>query len=664
MGFELFGRRIARIGVVGSGNIGPDIALHFSKVGHRAGAAVAVTDVAQAALDSGRDRTAKKLQKGVETGAFKPAEAEAILGNISFSTDKSTLAGCDLVVEAATERLPIKRSIVADLERLCGPEAILASNSSHLEPEEIFAEAKRPERGLVIHYFFPAERNPLVEVVPGERTSPEVADFCTKFYETIGKIPVRIKSRYGYAVDPIFEGLFQAAALCAQEGLASPKQIDAIAVRALGLGVGPFTAMNLTGGNPITQAGLNEYHEKIFAWFKSPRILDEQIESGKPWEAAGKGESVTYSDEQYGRVSERLMGAYFAIAGNVIDAGLVGIGDLELAVEIGLVMTPPFRLMNQIGTDRALGLIREQPVPECLRRQVPRAWRVPFVLREDRSAVAVLTIKRPRNLNALNVELMDQLREHVEAIRVDSKIRAAVITGFGVKAFVSGADIDMLSSVRTPEEGIATSKRFQDILIGLEDLGKPTVCAMNGLAFGGGLELAQACTARIARPGVDPFAAQPEVKLGIIPGAGGTQRLPRLIGFANALWMLRTGNPISSERAKEWGLLHRLAEGDLVAEAVRMAERMASGSERVPEMNRGPIETPAALPPVDLGTLSRRIDEILCRAVVEGARLGLSRGLELETRLWGEVCATEDMRVGLENFKKTALRSPAAFVHR
>ncbi len=659
MSLEIFGRKISKIGVVGSGNIGPDIALYFSKVGHRQGVSVVVNDVVQTALDAGCERTVKKIQRGVETGAFKAAEADAMISNIAFSIDKKSLSGCDLVIEAATERLPIKQSIVADLEALCPPTAILASNSSHMEPEVIFAKAQRPERTLVIHYFFPAERNPLVEIVPGARTAPDVAEFCMKFYETIGKIPVKVKSRYGYAVDPIFEGVFQAAAMCAQEGIASPKQIDAIASKALGLGVGPFTAMNLTGGNPITQVGLNEYHEKIFKWFKSPRILDEQLKAGKPWEAAGKGEQVTFTDDQYKKVSERLIAAYFAIAGNVIDAGLVGIGDLELAAELGLVMTPPFKLMNQMGTDKALALIGgDLPVPECLKKQAGKPWRVPFVLREDSDGVAVLTIKRPRNLNALNVEVMEQLRDHLRSIKGDPRIKGAVVTGFGVKAFVSGADIDMLAAVQTPEDGIATSKQFQDILIELENLGKPVVCAMNGLAFGGGSELALACTARIARPGLMPFMAQPEVKLGIIPGAGGTQRLPRLIGFDNASKMLRLGEPISSTQAKEWGLVSKLVEGDLVGEAAALARTLKA------DVSKGPANPPAKLPDVNLGTLSRKIDEILCRAILEGGKLPLDQGLELETRLWGDVVRTQDMRIGLENFKKTALKTPALFVHK
>ena len=121
--------------------------------------------------------------------------------------------------------------------------AVLASNSSHLEPEAIFAELGDRSRTLVIHYFFPAERNPVVEIVPGADTSSDLTASLMKFYEAIGKVPIEVKSRYGYAIDPIFEGLFQAAALLVEDGAGTTKEVDAVAARALGLTVGPFTAM-------------------------------------------------------------------------------------------------------------------------------------------------------------------------------------------------------------------------------------------------------------------------------------------------------------------------------------------------------------------------------------------------------------------------------------
>lgn len=672
MPYIAFGRTLRKVGVIGSGQIGPDIALFFSKVLHRNGVPVVVVDVVQQALDHGRAKTQKKVGKGVESGAFTADEAKRMLENISWTTDYAQLDGADFVVEAATEDLDVKRAIFAELERRCPDDAILASNSSHLEPEVIAHGGRRPGRMLVNHYFFPAERNPLVEVVPGANTHPTVADFCMSFYESIGKVPIRVGSRYGYAIDPIFEGLFQAAALCVEEGLGSPKVVDAVAVKALGLGVGPFTAMNLTGGNPLTRHGLAQYTTKIHAWFRPPRILEEQIAKGEPWEAAGKGEVVEYTQEQYDRISASLLGAYFGLATEVLQSGITNLGDLEMAVELGLVMTPPFALMNRIGVGKSLDLVRayrkSHPnfvVPRVLSDQAAtgKPWRVPFVFREDKGDVAVVTIKRPRVLNALDLEVLAQIRETFERIGRDRSIRAAVLTGFGVKAFVSGADVGMLATIETPQQAEEMSWRSHEVLLTIEDLGKPVVCAMNGLAFGGGSELALACTTRIARKGLSPLAAQPEVRLGIICGAGGTQRLPRLVGFEKAWELLRTGRPFSSAEALEMGYLHAEVEGDLVGEAVGLARSIADGTTRVRQIEKGPYATPATPPEVDLGPLSRRIDEINRKSILEGAKLPLAEGLRFEARCFGECATTRDMRIGIENFMKNGPRSNAPFVH-
>ncbi|HEY6826362.1 MAG TPA: 3-hydroxyacyl-CoA dehydrogenase family protein, partial [Gemmatimonadaceae bacterium] len=243
---------VDHIGVVGSGQIGPDIALYFAKALAPFGVGVTVVDVSPDALARGRAKLEQKVAKARETGAFSAAQAEAIMSAVTFTTDYDALRSANLVVEAATENLEIKRRIFEQLEALCASTAVLASNSSHIEPGRIFETMRRRDRALVLHYFFPAERNPIVEIVSGPDTSPVLADTMMGFYEAIGKVPVRVGGRYGYAVNPIFEGLFLAAAIAVEEGLGTVKEVDAAAKRALGLGVGPFTAMNLTGGNPIT----------------------------------------------------------------------------------------------------------------------------------------------------------------------------------------------------------------------------------------------------------------------------------------------------------------------------------------------------------------------------------------------------------------------------
>ena len=567
----------------------------------------------------------------------------------------------------------LKRKIFAQLEPLCAPGAVLASNSSHLEPEVIFEKLQDRSRALVIHYFFPAERNPAVEIIPGADTDGKLVHTLLSLYEHIGKVPIRVGSRYGYAVDPIFEGLFLASALCVQEGLGTVKEVDWLARRALGLTVGSFTAMNLTGGNPLTDHGLEMEGRHLNKWFHSPPLMKQAMESGRPWEVARRGEKVEVEEQRAEKIVAALRGAYFGLVGQIIDSGITNVADLEMILEIALDINPPFKTMNELGVGRALELVEQYaaahpdfPVPECLRRQAAegRPWRIDYVRRHDVGEVAWLRIRRPKVLNALNQEVFDQLAEHFQAIDADEKIQAAVISGFGVKAFVSGADINFLAELETPEEAFAETQRSKRAGIAIEQMSKPVVAALNGLALGGGLELALCCSDILVVEGLGLAAGLPEVNLGIIPGSGGTQRLPRWIGVEAAARMMRTGRPISGQQGLELGLFsEQVPRVELIERALARARDVAAGKTPSRRPAPEPIETPDELPAVDIGHLSRAIDKIICRAIVEGCRLPLEQGLEFESRMFSECIKTRDMRIGLDNFMKNGPRAKAEFVH-
>ena len=213
MSFTHRGKTLSKIAVIGSGQIGPDIALFFAKVLAPYGVRTVVVDVADEALQRGQAKLQKKIAKGVESGAFTAEQQAVMLEHVEFTRDYDAIGGANLVVEAATEDKALKGRIFDQVESLVADDAILASNSSHLEPEVIFQGAKNKDRTLVIHYFFPAERNLMVEIVPSAQTDPKIADWLLSLYEWMGKAPIRVTSRYGYALDPIFEGLFQACAL-------------------------------------------------------------------------------------------------------------------------------------------------------------------------------------------------------------------------------------------------------------------------------------------------------------------------------------------------------------------------------------------------------------------------------------------------------------------
>lgn len=674
MPFKFQDRTIEKIGVIGSGNIGPDIALFFAKTLATSGVQVVVVDIAEQALKNGQARLLKKIDKGVESKAFQADEGAAMKAAVTFTNDYGKISDADLVIEAATENAAIKAKIFAQLESLVRKDAILASNSSHLEPEVIAESLKEKGRSLVVHYFFPAERNYVVEIVPGASTDPGIARWMTAFYERIGKVPVQVKSRYGYAADPVFEGLFLAAALCVEAGLGTTKEVDAVAAKALGLTVGPFTAMNLTGGNAITGPGLAKEGEKIMPWFRTPELMKKALETKEPWVVPARGEKVEVPPDREKAITEAMQGAYLGLADEILSAGLISLADFELALEMALDITPPAKLANRLGVPKALGLVQayvaKNPgfvAPRWLAEAAKKGGpiEVPVVLREDQGDVAILRIRRPKSLNSLDDACFAQLTQHLDALKADSKIRGIVLTGFGTKAFVSGADVKFLARIDSPETGMRDSRNAQALTLKMEGCGKPVVCAMNGLAFGGGLEIAMACTTRIAVPGQKVLGGQPEVNLGIIPGAGGTQRLPRWVGFERGAELLRTGRPFSSTEALEMGLVTELVELDqLLPRAVALVRDLASGKTKVKEMPKGPLPgVPATLPEVRLGHLSKAIDRSLVQAILEGARQNLADGLATENRCFGEICKTQDMRLGIDTFLKEGPRAKAPFIH-
>ncbi len=673
MAFSFRGREINKVGVIGSGQIGPDIALHFVKVLHNYGAQVVVVDIARDALEKGKAKLFKKIDKGGQTGAFKPNEVEGMKSHVLFTDDYGQLQGADLVVEAATEDLPLKRRIFRQVEELVAANAILTSNSSHLEPERIFSELKHKNRSLCTHYFFPAERNPAIEIISGQETDPEIHEFVMRFYEAIGKIPIKVGSRYGYAVDPVFEGLLLACIQCVDAGLGDSRQVDQVASKCLGLTVGPFTAHNLTGGNPISAHGLSEMNEILNKWFRVPERLKKMVETGANWDVPSRGENIEIDPEKEKTITEELQGAYFAICCDMLDSRIITTSDFDLLISVALDMKPPFSFMNSLGVDKALSLVEsfnkkypDMPVSRTLRDQAAsgKPWELLDVLFEKHGDVGIITIRRPKALNALNSKVFNEIKGYCDIIKNDSSIKAAVITGFGNKAFVAGADIKEMAGLKEPAQGESFARKGQIASSELEILGKPVVAAVNGFMLGGGCELAMCCAARVSLNGLKFFAGQPEVNLGLIPGMGGTQRLPRLIGFEKAAEMIRTANPISSQKALEFGLVNLLVDGDVLPPAVELARELAEGKANIKPMEKGPITgTPDSLPDVNIGHLSRAIDKLAVDAIIQGGKMTLDEGLKNEAYLFGQCWTTKDNRIGLQNFVEKGAKSKAEFIH-
>lgn len=674
-GFHWRGRRIRRAAVIGSGNIGPDIALHLVKTLTPRGAGVVVLDISEAALRSGRRKMFAKIEKGRQSGAFRDDRADAMRAAVDFTDDYGRLRDADLVIEAASEDLPVKHGIFAAVEERVSAEAVLLSNSSHLPPSELFSGLRKPGRAAVAHYFFPAERNPVVELAAAPPAKP-LLPWLLGFYEEIGKVPLPVANRFGHALNPIFEGLFLAAALAVEDGLGSTREVDDVARRTLRLGIGPFTAMNLTGGNPIAAEGFPEMGARLHRWFRTPDLLRRAVDDpGRPsWDVPARGEEVEVAPDRERAIADRMIGAYAGLAAWTAAEGAISVADLDLGCHLALAAVRPFGLMRRLGKERARSLVaacREREPeffdPEACLADLD-AWTArpaSRILREDAGGdVRVLVIRRPEALGALDEDLLAELSEAFDEAEADPAIVGVVLTGFGVKAFVAGADVRMLAGIRSPADGERLSRASHRVLDRIAAFPKPVVCALNGMAVGGGNELAMACHARIAREGLAVAASQPEPNLGIIPGAGGTQRLPRLVGVEAAWELLRSARPVSAAEALEIGLVEELVPGGRLRERAVERVREAAAGASLPRPPSGPLPEPGALPEVDIEHRSRAVDALIRRAVLEGATGSLRDGLEGEIRLFAEGCRLEDMRIGVRNFLENGPRTPAAFVHR
>jgi enoyl-CoA hydratase len=252
------------------------------------------------------------------------------------------------------------------------------------------------------------------------------------------------------------------------------------------------------------------------------------------------------------------------------------------------------------------------------------------LLYEKRNGIGYVTINRPEKLNALNRKTMEELDVCFQDIARDDELRAVILTGAGEKAFVGGADINELA-LQTPVEGKEMSVHGQKVLDLIEHLGKPVIAAVNGYALGGGCELALACTLRIASE--QARLGQPEVKLGLIPGYAGTQRLPRLVGKGRALEMILTGDPIGAAEAYRIGLVNQVVPAqELIVTAEKLAQKIMANAPRAVKF--------------------------ALEAVSHGLEMSEAEGQFLEANLFGLCCTTADMKEGTRAFLE---KRPAGF---
>ena len=651
------------VGVIGSGSIGPDLAYGFATALAKAGGGkVYLVDIKKEALDAGMARIKAYMDKAVGKGKLKPAKAEALLAAFVPTQELADLADCDYVLEAATEDLALKRKILAQVEAVVKDDCLVGFATSGLPRALITDGAKHPERCFVNHPFFPAWRSTPVEVVPSED-----AAYTRRMVQTLtllGKVPIPVKDAVCFAADDIFGCYCAEAARIVAEGTATPAQVDKIVNDAMG-GGGPFKVMDLTRGNLLNVHCLELMAQEYGDWFAPPPILSEM--GLNPWHDRNNPGDPAHDEALKAEVLDRILAVVLARAHFVVDNDICPAGAFNWMTRMALGFKKGLLdLAADLGADKVHALCTAYArrfdgftVPASIAdKALPDFYRTIVVEKED--AIATLTVCRPEAMNALSDMVMDELSRALDDLKSDDKIKGVVLTAFN--GALAGADIKELAQLGSFEAARDKCYGGQGVTLKLANLGKPVVAAVNGPVLGGGCELVMGAHARVAGP--KTMVGQPEVNLGIIPGYGGSQRLPRLIGLERGNELLRNGAPIFAKEACALGWAEGEPVDDPVVVATELIIKHLAGEITLAPLDPAPMEVPAELPEVDIDYHSRAIDDILVEVIKKGLASSLEEGLRLEAEAFARCRDTEDFAIGMKNFIENGPRVKAAFVHK
>lgn len=651
------------VGVIGSGSIGPDLAYGFVSAIAKEGGRVYLHDIKQDALDAGISRIHGYVQKAVARGKLSESVARAVKEALIPTLNLADLASCNYVLEAATEDLPIKRKIIAALENVVSADCLIGFATSGIPRAEIAKDAQIPARCFVNHPFFPAWRALPVEVVlSGDEA---LGDRMLRTLEKLGKVPIITADTPCFAADDIFCNYVSEAARIVEEKLATPAQVDAIVHKAIA-GGGPLNVMDLTRGNLLTVHCQELMQEAATGgpWFAPPAILREV--GNRPWhDPKNPGDSA--HDEALGKkVLNRILAVLFARTYFVVDHGICTPSDLDWLTRMALGFRKGLlSLAEEYGIDKVHAICTEYAaehpgfvVPKSIVEKNLPAFRKNIVVSRD-GDIGIVSVRRPEVRNALNRETLGEIASAMKELGADSAIKGIIFTS--QDGALAGADIGELAALKTPADCEGICHFGHSVLDVIVSMNKPVVAALNGPVLGGGAEISMACHARVVGP--DLVFGQPEVNLGIIPGYGGTQRLPRLIGLTRAVDLLRTGRSMSAKEAHASGWASVAPTADFLGEAKALIRKHLAGEVKLAPVDGAPMTVPEAFPAVDLGHHSRAIDAILVSVLRRGLVLPLREGLAIEAQGFGRCKNTVDLDIGMKNFVQNGPRVPAAFLH-
>jgi len=654
-------QEVRKVLVVGAGVMGHGIA----QVAAMSGLNVRMIDIKQEFLDRAMERIKESLEKLYAKGKLKEPPEEVlkrIETMVANPDDESSYAEAakdvDFVIEAVPEKLELKRAVFSVLDKYAPPHAILASNTSSIPITEIAKATKRPDKVVGMHFFNPPVILKLVEVVRGKETSDETVKITVELAKKMGKVPIVVnKDVPGFIVNRIMARFLNEGCWLVERGVYTKEQVDAALRYKLNFPMGAFELADYVGLDVLVhlmeamkERGMNL---TICPLFK--KLLEEGklgVKSGegfykypapgkfkKPVVKASAAEGVDYISIVDTAVNE---GAW------LVENGVAGPEEVDTATVLGLNLPMGIlKLGDSLGLDNVLDSINEKKEKYGLEDYRPvqllenmvkegkcgvkcgKGFYEYEVSEEDLGEIKVrregealwIILNRPKQRNALTPEMLLKMAEVAQKACEDEGVRAIVL--YGGDVFSAGFDLTVMKDVDPTKAPETVARPFKKLALALEGCPKPVIAYITGYALGGGLEVAMMADLRLATE--DSLLGQPEINVGIMPGGGGTQRLPRLVGLGRAMQLVLLGDPIDAVEAEKWGLVNWAVPKRIADSEVRLLVKKLSSK------------------PKEALALAKK-------AVRVAQEVPLIDGLEMEAEAFARALATENAKEGIAAF--------------
>ena len=638
------------IAIIGAGTIGSDIGYYLK--GALPGIRLYLVDIVEEPLKNAEKRMAGYAKKAVDRRKMKEDQVKEVLNNIVYTMDYDQIKDCDLVIEAATERIPLKQDIFDRIEKIVREDTIITSNTSSIPADRLFLKMRKPERTTITHFFAPAWRSLPVEVITWEGGSQEVVDYLFWFFAHTGKAPIITDNVICFMLDRIFDNWCNEAAHLLDH--ASVSQIDKVLEEFVF--AGPFYVMNMAHGNPIViETNTLQMEEGLHY---RPAAIFGSVET---WLTHRPGTRLEVPEDIKETIRDRMLGILFSQSFDIIDRGIGTKEDLNFGCQIALgFRKAPFDIMRDLGeaeVNRIMGRFQKERPGFPQAREPFSAYQdfKRYLLVDEIDGVKVITIRRPQAMNAISDEINDEILAVLKEDIDNPSVKGFVITGYGENAFSAGADIGRFPEMLGDRDAsVQYSKDCAKVQLFMDQMDKPVVAAINGLALGGGLEIAIRCHSMVAtRNATFQF---PEITLGILPGIGGCivpyRKWPQGANIFHE--MICLARRITAKEAVDIGMVATITDDypEMIREAVKEVDNIHGRIKRIPDRSVDiPEITIPAQPMAGNLVLSKEAISIIVKTIKDGAVAdNLSDALEIGYRGFAEIACTDAAKEGISAF--------------